>query len=220
MDPRVEMLVNNFQTSSLALTYLMLHHTPLNDLLAISGDTWVFSVKVSSPTAFQISQTRLRIWSSSLEAAQATQYASKILAEALSNPETLQSPKNSDIFASGYWSIYVSALVCWAFAHRQPPTNSASLSRDGSIAQLSDQVDDSTPEDVRLRALSYTRRMLDFSLKDLLANKASAKMDIAAVLDATRHRLRIESVGNKCGLLVDAIVVLGKIKDSGKGKWF
>jgi hypothetical protein len=220
IDPMVELLAHHFPNSPLALTYLMLHHTPLNDLLAISGDTWVFSVKVSSPTAFQISQTRLRIWSSSLEAAQATQYACKILSEAFSDTENLQPPKNSDIFLSDYWRIYVSALVCWAFGHRQPPVNSATLSRDGSTMGLSDQADESTPEDIRLRALNYTRRISEFSPKDLLANKASSKMDMSAVLDATRHHLAIESVGNKCGLLVDAVTVLGKIKDGGKGRWF
>jgi len=27
-------------------------------------------------------------------------------------------------------------------------------------------------------------------------------------------------VGNKCGMLVDAITVLSKIKEGGRGKWF
>ncbi|KAL2149160.1 hypothetical protein VTH82DRAFT_8508 [Thermothelomyces myriococcoides] len=45
-----------------ANTYLALHHTPLRDLLAVSGDSWVFSQKVLPATSFHEHQRRLKIW--------------------------------------------------------------------------------------------------------------------------------------------------------------
>lgn len=42
--------------------YVALQHTPLHDLLAVSGDSWVFSQKVLEPTAFAEHQKRLRAW--------------------------------------------------------------------------------------------------------------------------------------------------------------
>ncbi len=75
-------------------------------------------------------------------------------------------------------------------------------------------------EDTRLKALTYTKGMLQLSVEDLLTSKASIKGDTSGIIDAVRQRLELESVGNKCGLLVDAVVVLGKIRKGGKQKWF
>ncbi|KAB5571872.1 hypothetical protein GE09DRAFT_1054095 [Coniochaeta sp. 2T2.1] len=51
-----------FPTSPRAATYLALHHTPLHDLLAVSGDTWIFSQKVLPATSFLEHQRRLKQW--------------------------------------------------------------------------------------------------------------------------------------------------------------
>lgn len=51
-----------FPSCPRAATYLALHHTPLHDLLAVSGDTWIFSHKVLPATSFLGHQRRLKRW--------------------------------------------------------------------------------------------------------------------------------------------------------------
>lgn len=68
--------------------------------------------------------------------------------------------------------------------------------------------------------MAYVNAMLEFSVEELLTGRASVKADTQAVVEAVRWRLEVESVGGRSGLLVDACVVLGKIKEGGKGKWF
>ncbi|KAK4100047.1 hypothetical protein N658DRAFT_516938 [Parathielavia hyrcaniae] len=57
-----------FGPCPVANTYLALHHTPLRDLLAVGGDSWVFSQKVLPATSFHEHQKRLRVWVSSAAA--------------------------------------------------------------------------------------------------------------------------------------------------------
>jgi hypothetical protein len=45
-----------------ANTYLALHHTPLRDLLAVGGDSWVFTQKILPATSYHEHQKRLRVW--------------------------------------------------------------------------------------------------------------------------------------------------------------
>ncbi|TVY13835.1 hypothetical protein LARI1_G008400 [Lachnellula arida] len=218
--PGVASLETLFPTSPLALTYLALNHTPLHDLLAIAGDTWIFGKKITPPSAFTDASQRLKIWSSSIAAAQATQHACRVLSLTLNcQPSCI----------TDYWSVYVSVLICWAFGHRFQTSISAggsgTLSRNNSSSALSSMDDDGaqvqSADDVRLKALTYIEGMLALSVEDLLVNHtASLKGDTSGVIVAVRQRLELESVGGTCSLLVDCIGVLSKISKSGKGKWF
>lgn len=51
-----------FPDCPIANTYLALHHTPLRDLLAVGGDSWLFSQKVLPATTFHEHQKRLKMW--------------------------------------------------------------------------------------------------------------------------------------------------------------
>jgi hypothetical protein len=228
-DINIENLMNLFPTSPLAHVYLALHHPPLHDLLAIAGDTWVFSQKITPPSAFHAAQSRLRTWSSSLAAAQATNHACRILSSALSTgygnapySPTFEGLKTGTLCICDYWSLYVSALICWAFGNRyQTAITTISRSNSSSAIGTMDIDDNSTPvDDSRPKALNYVDSMLGLSVEELLTSKASFKGDTAGVVDAVRQRLEIESVGNRSSLLVDAIGVLNKIRVGGKGKWF
>jgi hypothetical protein len=57
-----ERIATLFPTCPIAATYLALHHTPLRDLLAVGGDSWVFSQKILPATSFHEHQKRLKIW--------------------------------------------------------------------------------------------------------------------------------------------------------------
>jgi hypothetical protein len=120
-----------------------------------------------------------------------------------------------------YWSLYISALICWAFGNRYQ--SALPIARSNSSTNLSADADDATPtpvEDARSKGLVYVNNMLALNVEELLTSKASFKGDTAGVIDAVRQRLELESTGNKSSLLVDAIGVLNKIRVGGRGKWF
>jgi hypothetical protein len=78
----------------------------------------------------------------------------------------------------------------------------------------------SNPEEAKLQALRYINGMLELGTEDLLTSKACMRGDTVGVIDAVRSRLEIDGVGGKCMMIVDAILVLTRIKEGGRGKWF
>jgi hypothetical protein len=231
INPEIQNFMSLFPVSPLAQTYLSLYHTPLHSLLAIAGDTWVFAKKITPPSAFHAAQACLKIWSTSLAAAQATHHACQVLASMLSQPLAMSTDKmpESTLCLSDYWSLYVCALTCWAFGNRyqnsgsnatnhlNASTPSTSLSRSSSTTPVDDI---SLQEETRVKAMGYVEAMLAFSVEELLTSKACVKAETQAVIEAVRWKLDGENTGARSGLLVDAVVVLGKIKEGGKGKWF
>ena len=224
MDSSIMSLQTLFPTSPLAHSYLALNHTPLHDLLAIAGDTWVFGKKITPPEAFHSAQSRLKQWSSSLAAAAATQHACHVISTVL-QPQSLEPNCVSD-----YWALYTAALICWAFGHRYSSSSSSaapgSLSRTNSSTVINDSTMDidspltSSPDEAKLKAIKYVNGMLELGTEDLLTSKASIRGDTVGVIDAVRSRLEIDGVGSKCMMIVDAILVLTRIKEGGRGKWF
>jgi hypothetical protein len=223
MDSTIISMNTLFPTSPLAHSYLALHHTPLHDLLAIAGDTWVFGKKITPPSAFHSAQSRLKIWSSSLAAAAATQHACHIIT-------TVLQPQSSELCCvSDYWTLYTSALICWAFGHRYQSSSGpgGTLSQSNPSNAINNSVMEidsplaSSADEAKLKALTYVNGMLELSTEDLLTSKAGMRGDTVGVIDAVRSRLEIEGVGGKCMMIVDAILVLTRIKEGGRGnRWF
>jgi hypothetical protein len=222
MDNTIMSLRTLFPTSPLAHSYLALHHTPLHDLLAIAGDTWVFGKKITPLSAFDSAGHRLRIWSSSLAAAAATQHACHVISTVLQP----QSPELSCV--SDYWALYTAALICWAFGHRYQSSSSGTA---GTLSTLStatshSAMDIDSPlmssvDEAKLKALTYINGMLELGTADLLTSKASMRGDTIGIIDAVRSRMDIEGVGGKCMMIVDAILVLTRISEGGRGnRWF
>ncbi|KAK4191131.1 hypothetical protein QBC35DRAFT_36200 [Podospora australis] len=128
-----------FGSCPIANTYLALHHTPLRDLLAVSGDSWVFSQKVLPAANFIEHTRRLKQWISGnnsgssssnagaaasnlsgLSIARATMYASRAIVGFIDNRSSSSAPARlGDL--SDYWALYVCTLICWAFGHGQRP---------------------------------------------------------------------------------------------------
>ncbi|KAK0707550.1 hypothetical protein B0H67DRAFT_556231 [Lasiosphaeris hirsuta] len=128
-----------FAGCPVANTYLALHHTPLLDLLAVGGDSWVFSQKVLPATSFQEHKKRLKLWAeqhsrpagstasapggslAGLSAAKATVYAARAIVGFLERGYTgsvrtgMAPAWSADL--SDYWGLYACALICWAFGH-------------------------------------------------------------------------------------------------------
>ena len=224
--PAVAELELVFPNSPLIQTYLALHFTPLQDLLAIAGDTWVFGRKITPPTAFHAAQARLKTWSMSLAAAAATQHACRRLQLALaseSGPQLVDHPgepyTGGEHCISDYWAVYVSALICWAFGHRQSLSGAVSRNSPVTAINTSDMEVDSpqTPVDEsRLKALSYINGMLSLSREDLLMTRARG--DTSGLIDAVKTQLEIDGIGAKCMTIVDAIQVLTRIKQGRRSR--
>ncbi|KAH8685999.1 hypothetical protein BGZ60DRAFT_511139 [Tricladium varicosporioides] len=224
LDSGLGNLTAHFPTNLLAQTYLALYHTPLLDLLAIAGDTWIFSQKVTPPAKYCDHLRRLKSWSTSPAAAQATIHSCHILSLRLSRP---YKDSHQPDFLSDYWSLYVATLICWAFGHRYQISNNVSsgLNRGNSStparpAVVEDVTSLETADGARSKALQYVNSMLALNIDDLLTPKASMKGETSSVINAVRYCLELSSVGDKSSILVDCIGVLKKISKSGKGKWF
>lgn len=97
--------------------------------------------------------------------------------------------------------MYTAALICWAFGHRKAVSNVA-----GEMAL-----------DPEATAAAYVETMTASNWKDIHA--IPSNRGEFAVVQVVKQRLDIEGVGGKCGLLVDATIVLGQILDRG-GRWF
>jgi hypothetical protein len=77
-----------------------------------------------------------------------------------------------------------------------------------------------TAEDARIKALAYATAMAEIDIEELLTSKAHMRSETSGVIDAVKNQLEIDGAGAKCGMLVDAVGVLNRIKEGGRGKWF
>lgn len=221
--PTILELVTLYPASPIVHTYIALYYTPLHDLLAVSGDTWVFSQPITDPNHFFEAKARLKQWSSSLAAAAATHYACRLLLSEFSAPYT-PSENNTTQHSydlSHYWSLNIAALICWAFGHRvNGNTIIPSRNTSDPFASIDFSTFPKTSENVRLKALVYLNSMLEVDIKDLLTSKTTMRGETSFIIDAVLARLEIDSVGGQCMTLVDSICVLKRLGESGRGKWF
>ncbi|KAJ2992599.1 hypothetical protein NUW58_g2110 [Xylaria curta] len=121
---------NLFPESAVANTYLALHHTPLRDLLAVSGDSWLFSKKILEQEDFLQRKASVKSWSSSVHAGAASGFAAKaLLAFFDTNDNTPNSPiATEESQQGGDWTCQKSQTT----GHYMSALSSAGLS---AIAQ-------------------------------------------------------------------------------------
>lgn len=212
-----------FPNNPTANAYLALHHTPLHDLLAVSGDSWVFSQKVLHPTSFLEHQKRLKVWAEqhlrgsqikpssssaagedtpfTMSAAKATVFAARALVAFLSPSDNGVSPWQM-AGISDYWALYVCALICWAFGHRTLRGNYSSRTsstNDGEALAWLHMVAAMRPEDV---------------------SRVRGRREVIGVVGLVRRRLEVDCVGGRSRLYVDAVGVLRKLEEGVNWKWF
>ncbi len=189
-----------FPSSPVANTYLALHHTPLLDLLAVSGDSWVFSHKILPESSFREHKKRLKAWAAAgAEAPLAASHAARALRVFLARPPATTATTAMDDM-SEYWAAYVCALVCWAFGHRAArPAEAARGVTDSEVIGWLQSVVDMRPDEVaRLRG----------------------RREALGVVGLLRRHLEIECVGGRNRLFVDAMSVLKKLEEGMNWKWF
>ncbi|KAL0942266.1 C2H2 finger domain-containing protein [Colletotrichum truncatum] len=218
-EPETYRMANIFPECPVANTYLALHHTPLHDLLAVSGDSWIFSQKVLQPKSFAEHQKRLSKWCDSRDAAVAVVFACRALrafTEHGNADEDCDEDEEMDVWEMGrprmwkddisdYWGMYVCALICWAYGHR---TN---RSQENGYNTSNEAGDESS-------ALRWMRTVASMRAKDVL--KLRSKKDAITVVTLVRRWLDMDCIGGRSRLYVDAVGVLKKLEEGVNWKWF
>ncbi|KAK4229429.1 hypothetical protein QBC38DRAFT_109534 [Podospora fimiseda] len=212
-----------FGDSPVANTYLALHHTPLRDLLAVSGDSWLYSQKVLPENLFQDHQKRLRQWVmnrlASYDPVKATMYASRAITLFLARQPrsqgsggTQSAPWSTDL--SDYWALYVCALICWAFGflHGQPRQRSSSGESSPASKAGNGVSTDNTDEEV----LNWLRLVADKNTSP--AEVARFRRHEATGVVGLIRRTLASSVGPRNRLYVDAIGVLERLEQEREGQ--
>lgn len=230
-------ITNIFQGAPVANTYLALHYTPLQDLLAVSGDSWLFTQKILPSQSFQQHQKRLKQWTGSLHAAIAAKFAAKALVAFLNdNSNTTTTPAyREDMSTAGerrgwnmsdisdYWAVYVCALICWALSHQATRGGGGNGATGGGNAGVVSNINGNTAEEreSEAEALGWLHLVAGLEPADVLSNvNVRGRRDIMGVVAMVKRRLEGEAAGAKSRLLVDALGVLRKLEEGVNWKWF
>lgn len=233
----------------IANVYVALQHTPLHDLLAVSGDSWVFSQKVLDRPTFAEHQKRLKVWaegrSSSLSpttstitqptspttagleglsSAKATIYAARTLVSLLGGLHC-QGPRPYVGCISTYWAIYVSALIIWAYGHHRAVGGSGSGSKGsvsfaaGSLSSSGGSPNKGTPM-TQEETVNWLRVVADLGQPEHLARVRGRREASAGVVSMVKRMLETDCVGGRSRLYVDATNVLKRLEEGVNWRWF
>ncbi|KAF6817092.1 C2H2 finger domain-containing protein [Colletotrichum musicola] len=217
-EPETYRMANIFPEDPVANTYLALHHTPLHDLLAVSGDSWIFSQKVLQPKSFAEHQKRLSKWCDSSSAAVAVVFACRALrafTEHGNAEEDSDDEDEMDVWEMGrprmwkddisdYWGMYVCALICWAYGHR---TSRGSPETSSPVSEGDDSA-----------ALRWMRTVASMRAEDVLRSRC--KKEAVTAVTLVRRWLEMDCIGGRSRLYVDAVGVLKKLEEGANWKWF
>lgn len=103
------------------LTYhalLMARNTPIKALLTVSGESWIFGHKLSEEADFCAAKAALRAWATTTnDASQAVWHATALLRHAMRG-----GGDGTTAMLHEEWSIYLAALVCWAYGFVAQPS--------------------------------------------------------------------------------------------------
>ncbi|KAJ8122380.1 hypothetical protein ONZ43_g1409 [Nemania bipapillata] len=222
-----------FPGSLVANTYLALHYTPLRDLLAVSGDSWLFSRKLLDPEDFNQRRTNVRTWSSSVHAGVASTFAAKALLVFFDTKDNIpgapnltgrgeQGGERGTTDMSDYWALYVCALICWSLGHRM--TKGAVRRGDGNdnntvFSSGSPSNTNSAPGKAESETKGWLKTVANSSPKEAIQN-VRARREALGVITMVRRRLEGDTVGGRSKLLIDAVRVLKALEeDPNRGRF-
>lgn len=237
---RAATLFSKSLVAPIASAYVALHHTPLHDLLAVSGDSWVFSQKVLDPPTFLEHQKRLKVWAEGrtssvsptsttvqatslgtaglegLSSAKAAIYAARTLVSFFDGIYC-QGPRPYVGCISTYWAIYVSALIIWAYGHYRTvgggsSSKSSSNSNGGSPIKGAPMSKEQT--------VNWLRLVAAIGQPEHLARVRGRREASAGVVSMVKMMLDADCVGGRSRLYVDATVVLRKLEEGVNFRYF
>ncbi|CAN8106221.1 unnamed protein product [Discula destructiva] len=203
--------------------YVALHHTPLHDLLAVSGESWVLSQKVLGAPTFHEHQKRLRAWVDGRSATSPTSPMSPSTAglEGMSATKATLHAACALVgyfdrgleaaCVSDYWALYVCTLIIWAFSQKAgKPASSASSGSPTTGTQP-------MRED---EAITWLRGIADSSEPQHVSRAKGRREASFAIVSMVKRRLEADCVGGRSRLYVDAVGVLTKLEEGVNQRWF
>ena len=195
-------------------TFMLCKNTPVRDLLAIAGESWVMAEKLSNQAEYTAAQIETRHWAKGrddsvvdFDANNTRVTVSKAVNHALQILKLhLDHPKTGLLFQE--WAVYLASVVLWARAHVTAPK--LEQGRRLSVAKPTSR--------------RSSLRDLDQELPGVLA-AASAKdvtIDQAkTILLWAKARIETVDIPHNCGLTNGALDVLGKLATrGGEEGWF
>ncbi|KAL8871319.1 MAG: hypothetical protein Q9174_002823 [Haloplaca sp. 1 TL-2023] len=91
---------------------------PLHALVITASESWLFGTKVADEAAWLDAKKTLRQWVENDQALKASWHATELLRLAFGHHSSQsQQQKDQAGYLHDFWSIYVAALVCWAFGY-------------------------------------------------------------------------------------------------------
>lgn len=211
-DRLAQLFASSTAAATTANVYVALHHTPLHDLLAVSGDSWIFSQKVLGEPTFLEHRKRLKAWiegrdAAGLCSAKAIVHAARALTSYLDD----NNKDNKTMQISDYWGLYVCALIVWAFGHRssssKPSTGSASSPSRGAMS-----------EDEAVTWLRHVGELVQ--TEQQVVRMRGRREASAAVVSMVKTRLEADCVGGRSRLYLDAVTNLRKLEEGVNWRWF
>lgn len=234
-DERLVHLFSHCVPGSTADVYAALHHTPLHDLLAVSGDSWVFSQKIIGAPTFLEHQKRLKAWvegrgSASSPTQQHHGSGSPVSPttaglEGMSAPKAtihaarallgyLEREEDDAACISNYWAVYACALIIWAFGHRAGKSSSSGSGGGSSGSPTTTTTRGPGQMMGEEEAVNWLRIVAQNGQQpEHVARVRGRREASAAVVSLVRRRLEADCVGGRSWLYVDAVGVLKKLEE-------
>lgn len=242
-DERLAHLFSHCTTGSDADVYVALSHTPLDDLLAVSGDSWVFSQKVLGKPSFLEHQKRLRAWAEGRGSAvsptqQLQQQSSPIspttagLAGMSATRATIHAARAlvgylehgiDGACLSDFWGMYVCALIIWAFGHRAGGKSHSFSSSSGGGASGSPTTTTKGSASTRMgeaEIIAWLRTVAQQGQPEHVTRVRGRREAGAAVVSLARRRLEAGLLSGRSLLFTDAVSVLKALEQGANVRRF
>lgn len=208
-------------------------HTPLQSLLVVSGESWLFGKKIEHENKFAAAKSHLREWVDSHKSQTALRHATALLRMVFDiGPDTpkklsVHETRNRDRemgMLHEQWCVYLAALVCWACTFDTSAPSSAPLS-DLSTSSTSPTISTSTSPSIAPPTLTGYPALMDpdqadaemrtflhatdvDDLDDLPAALGRVKAQTRGLLEVVRTKTLAGSLG---GLVTEASGVLYRL---------
>lgn len=203
LSPDVAHLASLFQGSGTSNAYLAFHHTPLHEVLSVSGDSWLFNEKIPQAQTFVQHQTTLKSWSTSKEANVAAFFAIRGIASHLNLCHETADDVHAALYSgrlvkwtdiSDYWGLYVCTLICWAWGQ-------------GVMVPRADRRNEASKQ----AAIAWILAAAEVDLQDL--GDWALRRQTQAIVCLVRDILDRGCPGGRNRMLSDAVSVLKKLSD-------
>lgn len=203
-------------------TFMLCKNTPVRDLLAVAGESWVMAEKLSDQAEYVAAQIEARNWAS------AAGYSSGF-STAVFHDEEQQAPVRRAVrhalrvfelhmthpktgLPFQEWSIYLAAVVIWAFAHVSSSSFSASTLQRPRL---------SVPDPVQPKTSNFE---IEQTVTAVISRSGSVVIEpeeARRVLLWAKAAIEKVNLPHNCGLTSGALDVLGKLVARGtEGGWF